>query len=781
MYTALQSKILPVLLVLTMLLTVVMSGVPITLAKERPERQIALVYDDSGSMIFDDNDQYQESWYRAKYAMEVFAAMMNSGDTMTVFPMSFYSPSAEHGLEPITVRGEESPDQRVQTLHDMNHDYLGTYFSSVTAACDYLKQTDASAEKWLVVLTDGYFDDRSAQDAEAYMRQQASQSGFKVIYMAIGPEAAAIASDPDAGIYGYKADTSTDILSTVTQVANQVFSRRSVPTSQITTEGDKLFLQLDVPVSELIIFAQGENVEVGVLHDAVEENSWQAASKTRVKYSDQLPQNYSDASHSARVVIDSSLQGMLADFIPEEPLAAGQYQISMANAQQVQIYYTPRVEVGLQLTDAFGNQWELRGDTQSLYSGTYTAEAYLLDPLTGKRLESQMVKLQSASVNLENNGKQLQINGLENGTQQLVLEKGNISGSITAQLDEYQTLSATFDAEVAPALWSAELETALPAAKSSYHYRVDQLEKGQAVKITVWEIDPETGSRQPMEEQDWLDALVTVQTMGIQQKKISLWQRPLYALYDLMFCREDKKLDWSVSLGEEVSTYLVQPVSGQNTNTTAWGEIQLRIELDSKGTNHSSTAQTELAVRVAPLPVTQILPAILPGLLILALLLLALLLWIRKKRLPRGLVAELRIHEYGIGSFSNGDTTQRLSVRRKFSLFQAETAEVEASLAGKLRMEKIKLCAQRSTMDNRKRTFCISNLQKVCEDTSLHPMTLNGMKIQKGDEKRLQRAGCELKCKANRDCRTGEHADCTVCFLIEKKNKRRVRQRKRRR
>ena len=43
--------------------------------------EIAVVFDNSGSMY--DN----ESWSRAKYAMEVFAAMLNEGDVLKIFPM----------------------------------------------------------------------------------------------------------------------------------------------------------------------------------------------------------------------------------------------------------------------------------------------------------------------------------------------------------------------------------------------------------------------------------------------------------------------------------------------------------------------------------------------------------------------------------------------------------------------------------------------------------------------------------------------------------------------
>ena len=51
---------------------------------------VSVVYDDSGSMIEDDNGTYVDRWCQAKYAMEVFAAMLGEKDTLNIFFMSDY-------------------------------------------------------------------------------------------------------------------------------------------------------------------------------------------------------------------------------------------------------------------------------------------------------------------------------------------------------------------------------------------------------------------------------------------------------------------------------------------------------------------------------------------------------------------------------------------------------------------------------------------------------------------------------------------------------------------
>ena len=50
--------------------------------KAKTKRAIAIVFDNSGSMY-----DGEKAWCRAIYAMEVFAAMMNEGDTLQIYPM----------------------------------------------------------------------------------------------------------------------------------------------------------------------------------------------------------------------------------------------------------------------------------------------------------------------------------------------------------------------------------------------------------------------------------------------------------------------------------------------------------------------------------------------------------------------------------------------------------------------------------------------------------------------------------------------------------------------
>ncbi len=120
-------------------------------APDAGSRIIHVVYDDSGSMVKDGDGTFIERWSQAKYAMEVFSAMMSKQDIMNIYPMS------KEGELGLTVRGSDVG--RVKAVHDMNGRYRNTPFVTVTSAAEDLLKQDASYERWLVIITDGAFDD----------------------------------------------------------------------------------------------------------------------------------------------------------------------------------------------------------------------------------------------------------------------------------------------------------------------------------------------------------------------------------------------------------------------------------------------------------------------------------------------------------------------------------------------------------------------------------------------------------------------------------------------
>ena len=106
-----------------------------------PKRVIHLVYDDSGSMIRANGEQV-DRWCQAKYAMEVFAAMLGENDTMNIYYMSAFE---GNGSRQPTIRmaGKDGAQANVAKIHDTVTKAGNTPFASVTAAYQDLTRTDA--------------------------------------------------------------------------------------------------------------------------------------------------------------------------------------------------------------------------------------------------------------------------------------------------------------------------------------------------------------------------------------------------------------------------------------------------------------------------------------------------------------------------------------------------------------------------------------------------------------------------------------------------------------
>ena len=78
-------------------------------------RTINIVYDDSGSMAY----KGVTSWSQAKYAMEVFAAIMGENDSLNIYPMSSYSykpdgSKSDSWGKTISISGADSAESRVK-------------------------------------------------------------------------------------------------------------------------------------------------------------------------------------------------------------------------------------------------------------------------------------------------------------------------------------------------------------------------------------------------------------------------------------------------------------------------------------------------------------------------------------------------------------------------------------------------------------------------------------------------------------------------------------------
>ncbi len=363
-----MKKALSMMLTVVLLLSCVFTGVfeVKASAKTGESRAIAIVFDNSGSMYIGNNTK---AWCRATYAMEVFASMLNSGDTLLIYPMH----TIEVGGKQYTMDNpyKITDSSQASTIREIyTPAAAGTPFASVNSAVQGLKQTQA-AKKYMIVLTDGAFDGMNKQKTADTLKSYAGEA-MTVMYLGIG-NGAEIPSNAQSDSFIIKqAKNSSEVLSSLTAMCNQIFGRDTLPKNRISGNS----VEFDISMSKLIVFVQGENVS-GV--NVVGSNGpvGTKLSETSTKYGTKGSNRGTD--------VDSSLQGMMVTYTD---CSAGTYTIEYTGtATSIEVYYEPNADLDFVFTDADGNTV----DPNALYEGDYKVSFGMKDAKTGKLISSDLL------------------------------------------------------------------------------------------------------------------------------------------------------------------------------------------------------------------------------------------------------------------------------------------------------------------------------------------------------------------------------------------------------
>jgi hypothetical protein len=330
-------------------------------AEASDARQINLVIDDSGSMFKDlQTNETLDRWSKAKYALEVFAAMLDINDSLNVYRMSDFSQGKTSGPV-VKLDGTQSIGARVKSIHDMQMQGVDTPFSSVEHAYSDLVATD-STNKWLVIITDGEFEDAPGGGAEARIRQYPGASDLRAAYLAIGADAPAIQNDPAHGIHFSQAPSSAGLLDEMTGFANLIFERNLLPSGAQPNVIDP-----DIDLSEVLVFAQGGNVKISDGHSAA--RTYPVESSVTVQWADNMQPT---TPYALTATPDKTLSGVLARFIDVE---RGTTEFDITGASEIAYFYKPRISFGIELRDASGAVV----DANRVVGGEYTLRYGFMD------------------------------------------------------------------------------------------------------------------------------------------------------------------------------------------------------------------------------------------------------------------------------------------------------------------------------------------------------------------------------------------------------------------
>ncbi len=343
--------------------------------KSETKRSIAIVFDNSGSMY----EQQNPAWCRATYATEVFAAMMNEGDTMTIYPMHPVEIGGKTYTSdsPVVISGPRDAEtvRRIYTP-----DAGGTPIETIDAAYASLLRSDG--EQWLIVLTDGaefYENDRNLggeTSAKLTERLGRYNDSVNVMYLGIGAEAAMPSLSGGRCLYfGDKADDSTQVLSKLTYMCNMIFGR---DTMDITGSD----VSIDVSMKKMIFFVQGRSVsDIAVTGEDGQEIG---------KRVDEHATRFSELGAggvNAGNTSDDNLQGLIVTY---ENCRAGDARLAYTgDASSIAAYYEPDVDLVVQLVDEATGQ--VVSGSEVAYAGDYTLRYGLIDNQSGELTESPLL------------------------------------------------------------------------------------------------------------------------------------------------------------------------------------------------------------------------------------------------------------------------------------------------------------------------------------------------------------------------------------------------------
>lgn len=513
------------------------------------ERVIDVVYDDSGSMC-----NGVDRWSQALYAMEIFCTMLGSEDEMNVFLMS------DSGDSPVHVEGDE-PD-RVEKIISSFTSTGNTPIATVEAAASHISGADAEKERWLVVLTDGAFQDHAGHTISSVstLQQQIegyAQPGINVVYLAIGAKAMALTGN-NANFFTYSAADSDQILGCITAIANQIFQQQILPASHIAANGGVMTLDIDIPVSQLLVFAQGEDISVsGMTLDGA------SLSPTETHRVEVTGADTPEGMYKPMALLADGLCGVVQTYTASgAPYAKGTYELTVSDSSNVQIYYIAGTDIDCHLTY---NGVEVKDDEKH-YAGEYGISMRFLDPLTGEEVRSDLLDGAVFTAELKN-GEDVQT--IDDTVDTVFLREGEIELNASAELPGHVTVSSSHSYTVYPEPILLELSAQLPGNG----YKLAALGEGaDPILITVTE--QETGEK--LSREAW-------EAMGDGGLRVQCGQN----------------VNWLVQRGSEVSTWEIRPDYITDMSDTDSGAIELTLKAEYELGNQYASGASTLTVDIA--------------------------------------------------------------------------------------------------------------------------------------------------------------------------------------
>lgn len=586
----------------------------------QPKRVINVVYDDSQSMILSGKD----TWCKAKYSMEVFAAMLGEKDTMNIYCMSSFD-RGKNGGRTLHLMGKDGSKENVDKIHSMLTNAANTPWGTVKKALRDLEGEKAD-EKWLLILTDGAFETdtpgKYVSQSEVNNTLESKGKKTNVMYLQMGQlsekekkKAAIIKKNSDKNIYSVIAKDSSEVLSKVITVSNQIENANTIDVSENS-------ISPDIPLKELVVFCQGKDVSIG----GIKGNDKQIKSDevVTVSYSKKAAKNQKEVlsykeNKGKKLNIDTGLVGKVATF--KGDFDSGTYKLDISNTDNVEVFYKANVDIMAVITNEAGKTVT---DEADLKAGNYKIQYQLVKAGTTDKVSSssQLLGDVKYKATVKNNGKIIKKNS--NGV--YTIKDGALGINAKATYLDYNTVSTSMNFDV---YRDRTIEFNIEEQKDSYvigNKGVKNSDTPIIVKATM--------EGKPLTEEQWkqMNAMPVFKGTETEDAK----HKGLTILYGFLW-KQAEPCQFKIEKGDNIGEYRVYPITqdgtvekGEYTNTKAKLTYKQVIGKES-WTGEAETVVKFVDKRIPTGPIIKLI-----GLILLLILLLGYT-PLFKKRLPRGL------------------------------------------------------------------------------------------------------------------------------------------------
>lgn len=304
---------------------------------------VSVVYDDSGSM----SSGGCVNWAYANYALQSFCGLLNSDDQLYITYMS--EAEKNSNLNPPGIDLSASKVQNSVDSIRQHVQYGNTPYSSIDIAFKKLQSTkdsNVNTQYWLVIITDGEFQSSGGNVSEVELNgklntyiqtQMPNGSTPQISYLAIGSNVTKPTKNENAGLFVYESSGASDIIKTMSQIADKVSGRSRLSASEIVKKNAKTVeISSAVPLLNIAVLAQNTTARISsVTGNGI---SLSVAKSANIMYPER----------SGWVTDDTLTGGTFLINNADKNIPAGTYQIefnSDISLDNVVIMFEPALEI----------------------------------------------------------------------------------------------------------------------------------------------------------------------------------------------------------------------------------------------------------------------------------------------------------------------------------------------------------------------------------------------------------------------------------------------------